>query len=136
METVERIKAALAQCNGSEEYHYNAICRQSGVVYTEGFRTLAMMAECWWLADLICAHQPQCRRDSMLRDMQFWKLTVNEDRSAILTCERDQGDVAFTESIPMTDFPLDHITIWLEPGVTILDGEERQVMVMLLPSEH
>ena len=87
--------------------------------------------QCSW--SVACSEEPKV--DSARR-CRTARTSVNEDRSAILTCERDQGDVAFTESIPMTDFPLDHITIWLEPGVTILDGEERQVMVMLLPSEH
>ena len=135
MESRAAIEAVLAQCTGSENYHYNSIARASGVVYTEGIRCLTSMAECWWLMDAICAHQPQCRRDSMLRQMQFWTLTV-EDNSGVLVCERDAGDIAIKQEIEYTDFPLDEIRIWLEAGEAIIDGEPTSCLVAMLPSER
>lgn len=59
----------------------------------------------------------------MLQEIQFWKLTVHEDRSATLICERDQGDVAIEQQIPFTDFPLAEIKLYLQEGVLLLPSE-------------
>ena len=43
----------------------------------------------------------------MLQQIQFWKLVVNvvnDDRSALLVCEREEGDVAVLQEIPFTRF--------------------------------
>ena len=71
----------------------------------------------------------------MLRDMQFWTLSV-KDNSAALICERDEGDIVIRQNIEYTDFPLPSIRIWLEAGAAIIDGTERSVMVAMLPSER
>lgn len=42
----------------------------------------------------------------MLREIQFWNLQVKPDNSAVLTCERDEDDIALTQEIEYTDFPL------------------------------
>ena len=84
--------------------------------------------------DAIASHQPKALRDPMLRDMQFWKLKVNADKSAVLTCERDEGDVAITQKIPATDFPLNEVKVWVEQGGESPDG--RRMMVAMLPGER
>nr|WP_193565343.1 DUF6876 family protein [Microcystis aeruginosa] len=45
--------------------------------------------------------------------MQFWKLKVNPDNSAVLTCERDTDDIACEQKIPYTDFPIKEIRLYL-----------------------
>ena len=77
----------------------------------------------------IDSYQPRCRKDPMLSEIQFWTLTINADKTALLRCDRDIGDTAIRQRIPYTDFPLSEIKLYVEP----LD--ERQV-VILLPSEH
>ncbi|MBD2060200.1 hypothetical protein H6F88_30100 [Oculatella sp. FACHB-28] len=59
----------------------------------------------------------------MLQGIQFWTLTVNPDRSARLMCERDQGDVAVTQEIPFTDFPLQSLKLYYQQGVLFLPSE-------------
>ena len=135
MDSPSSIEAQLAQYTGTEGYRYNSIAKASGVVYTDGIRALTDLCRCWWLIDAICSYQPQCRRDPQLREMQFWTLTVHEG-SAVLVCERDEGDIAIRQDIPMTDFPLPEIKIWLESGMTLIDGKERPIMVAMLPSER
>ena len=135
MESAAKIEAALSQCTGSEQYHYNSIARASGIVYTEGVRTLCLMAAAWWILDAIASHQPRCRTDESLRYMQFWTLSVT-DNSGVLICERDEGDIAIRQNIPMTDFPLPSARIWLEAGEAIIDDESRAIMVAMLPSER
>ena len=71
------------------------------------------------LLDAITSWQfdPRVRDDRMLQQIQFWKLAVNSDRSAVLICERDSDDVAVTQEIPFTDFPLQSVTIYCQSGV-------------------
>lgn len=135
MKSAAEINAALSQFVGTEGYRYNSVARASSVVYTEGIRALTDLCQCWWLMDAICSHQPQCRRDPMLNQIQFWTLSV-KDNSAVLICERDEGDIAIRQNIEYTDFPLPSIRIWLEAGAAIIDGTERSVMVAMLPSER
>ena len=133
--TPAEIEAALAQCSGSENYHYNAITHAASMVYTDGVKTLAEMAGAYWLIDAIASHQPEALKDKMLLEMQFWTLTV-KDGSAVLMCERDTGDIAITQDIPYTDFPLPVMRVWLEPGYTSIGNGPQKVMVAMLPSER
>ena len=48
---------------------------------------------------------------------------MNPDRSAVLVCERDSEDVAVTQKIPFTDFPLELVTIYCQGGVLLLPSE-------------
>ena len=66
---------------------------------------------------------PQVKQDRMLREIQFWKLRVNPDNSAVLTCERDKDDVALTQAIEFTDFPLEEVKLYLSNGVLLLPSE-------------
>jgi len=65
----------------------------------------------------------QVRDDPMLQEIQFWRLTVNVDRSAVLSCERDQGDIAVTQELEFTDFPLPSITLYVQQGTLLLPSE-------------
>jgi hypothetical protein len=69
----------------------------------------------------------------MLRDIQFWRLKVGADKSAVVRCERDTNDVAFEQRIEHTDFPLPELTLYVEAGAV---GEGRPVMVCMLPGER
>jgi hypothetical protein len=86
--------------------------------------------------DTIGSHQPDIQRhpDQRLRDMQFWKLVVNADKSAVLTCVPDTGEEpAVRQVIEFTDFDLPEIDLWVAPTD---DGKGGVVYVIFLPSEH
>jgi hypothetical protein len=135
MLSASEIQKGLAQFYGTDGYtrlsplHGNLIC-------TDGVTWLAQNADCFWLIDAIASHQPECQKDAMLREHQFWTLKVTTSptggRSAKLTCERDEDDVALTQHIEFTDFPLEEVRIWVEYG----EVQDKPVMVCLLPSEH
>lgn len=105
------------------------------VIYTPGVQHLAERAGAYWLIDLIASYigSPEMAQaihaDGRLGDMQFWRLDVTDDRSAVASCRAD-ADVqpAITQAIEYTDFPLDHIDIWVG-----FDGEH---WTLYLPSEH
>ena len=92
---------------------------------TDGVLYLAEQGGAHWRLDAIASRQldPRVRDDRMLQQIQFWKLTVNPDRSAVLVCERDSEDVAVTQEIPFTDFPLELVTIYCQGGVLLLPSE-------------
>jgi hypothetical protein len=111
----------LAQFTGSETIYRH----RGGLTYTEGVKYLAEQAGAFWLIDAIASWQPspQVKHDPMLQKIQFWKLRVNPDNSAILTCERDSDDVALTQEIEFTDFPLESVKLYLSNGVLLLPSE-------------
>ena len=90
----------------------------------------------FWLLEAIASYQPELQRhpDERLKDMQFWKLVVNADKSAILTCVADTGEEpAVEQHIEFTDFDLPEIDLWVAPTD---DGKGGVIWVILLPSEH
>lgn len=103
------------------------------LLLTDGAVYLAEHAGAYWLMDAILSYQPQCRRDPMLAEMQFWTLKRDDKGGALLICERDAGDVAFVQEIEHTDFPLDEIKLWVERGSA--DGENED-WILMLPSER
>jgi len=63
------------------------------------------------------------RAKNYLQEFGSWKLTVNEDKSAILICEDGSYCELYREKIDWTDFPLNKIDLWFENGVLILPSE-------------
>ena len=111
----------LEQFTGTENYYQHWL----GIHYTDGVKYLADEAAAHWLIDAIASWQssPQVKQDRMLQEIQFWKLRVNSDQSATLTCERDSDDVALTQEIEFTDFPLEEVRLYLSNGVLLLPSE-------------
>jgi hypothetical protein len=105
------------------------------VIYTPGIKYLAGKAQAYWLVDAIASYfgsNEMIRaelRDMRLLQMQFWRLDVLADRSAVLSARADSGEAPFIlQSIEYTDFSLDYVDIW-----AAYDGEH---WTLYLPSEH
>lgn len=114
-------------------------------IYTDGVRYLARQGSAFWLLDAIASWQANCtvRSDLMLCEHQFWMLKVNQDKSAELICERDKGDVAVTQRIEFTDFPLSEIRLYLCNMGRYWESVLKKKLqakplygVLLLPSEY
>ena len=68
-------------------------------------------------------------RDDRLTDLQFWRLDVSVDRSAVLSGRADSDvDPFIMQLIPYTDFPLESVDIWA--------GYDGDFWTLYLPSEH
>jgi hypothetical protein len=95
------------------------------IQYTEGVQYMAQKAGAYWLIEAIAFWQksPAVKDDPMLQEIQFWKLIVREDHSATLICERDSGNVAVTQEIPFTDFPLANFQLYCQGGILLLPSE-------------
>jgi len=59
----------------------------------------------------------------MLQEIQFWELSVRGDKSATLTCRRDDNEVVVAQDIDFTDFPLVSILIYYIEGLMLLPSE-------------
>lgn len=114
-------------------------------LYTDGVQHVASHGEAYWLLDLIGSWQiePEVKNDPMLLEMQFWTLTVHENSSAVAICERDSGDVAVSQRIPYTDFPLQEIRFYLAHMENYWNhvGKDEprsnaNYGILLLPSEY
>ena len=118
MTTDQELQNALNNFTGTENYY-----RYYTLRLTDGVKYLAEKANAYWLLDAIYSYQPECMKDEALSYTQFWTLTVNEDNTAVLKCERDTNDVAFTQNIPYTDFPLKRIKLYCLNDVVLLPSE-------------
>lgn len=110
----------LRQFTGTDQWHRHGLMRN--ITYTDGVLYVAETAGAHWLIDKVATLQlePHIRAE----EWQSWKLVVNENQSALLTCDDGDGNIVHSEKIDWTDFPLDRIELWMEGGV------------ILLPSEH
>lgn len=121
MENSELTEGELQQFTGTSQYYMHPL----GLLYTDGVQYMAERGGGYWIIDIIAIWQfdPRILHDLMLQEIQFWNLTVNEDRSATLTCERDTDDVALSLTIAFTDFPLKTLKLYLQNGVLLLPSE-------------
>ena len=123
----------LKQFTGDIERYHHWFNRR--VIYTPGVQYLAERAQAYWLLDAIVSYFGSNKMtraslcDMRLDDMQFWRLDVRDDRSAVLSARADSGEEPFIlQSIEHTEFPLDYVDIW-----AAYDGE---LWTLYLPSEH
>jgi hypothetical protein len=107
---------ALRQFTGTEQWYRHL----SGYLYTDGVQYVAQEGKAYWLIDKILF---TIMKTKALQEFGAWKLTVNEDKSAILVCEDGNYHELYSEEIDWTDFSLDTIELWFENGVLILPSE-------------
>lgn len=124
MRCILSLETGLAQFSGGgDQYqHWTRKLR-----YTEGVKYLADNAGngAHWLIDAIASYQGEkALRAERLQEFQLWELAVAGNK-AVLTCKEDtDAPEVVRQEIEYTDFPLEHITLYVEGGV------------LLLPSEH
>ena len=92
------------------------------VLFTDGAKYLADQAGAYWLLDEIALIQPYDSRVAA-EEFQVWKLAVNTDRTATLTCDDGNGTIVFTKQIEYTDFPLDEVRLYFANNVIHLPSE-------------
>ena len=112
--------ADLAQFTGSENWYRHGLVRN--VLFTDGAKHVADSGGAYWLLDEIALAQ-RCEASVRGEEFQVWKLAVNPDRTATLSCDDGNGTVVFSKTIEVTDFPLDEITLWFENNTIFLPSE-------------
>lgn len=137
MKTAEEINSIIAHSTGSLTKYLHMFGRRNrNMLFTEGVKDVADAAEAYWLIDAIFSYYAANQNfkrlletNERLQGMSFWTLTVNADRSAVLTCVEDTDmKPVVKQQIEYTDFPLDEIKFYME-----YDGS---AYTLLLPGEH
>ncbi|MGB3756806.1 MAG: DUF6876 family protein [Rivularia sp. (in: cyanobacteria)] len=119
MKTSQEISNELKKFYGSANLYKHWL----GLRYTEGIQYLAQEANCYWLLDAIASHQTkQFLSNPKLREFQIWHLQV-KDNSGVLICEWDTNQEVLRQEIEYTDFPLNHIKLYLVEKVLMLNNE-------------
>ena len=114
----EKLLAGLDGFHGTERWFRHWTRR---FTYTEGIKYLADEAGAYWLIDVIASWS----RNEELQKEPFvvWELKVQSDRTASLAAGDGNDRTLMTQTIPLTDFPLEGITLYLTDGVLLLPGE-------------
>jgi len=113
-------EAGLRQFTGSENWYRHGINRN--VVFTDGAKYVADQGGAYWPLDAIAIAQHR-ERDVAFEEFQVWRLKVNADRSASLTCDDGNGNIVYTQRIAFTDFPLDAIKLYFTDHTILLPSE-------------
>jgi len=113
----------LIQFIGTQNYykHWTGF-----IVYTDGVKFVADKGKAYWLIDAIASWQPEIKNNPDAY-FQVWKLKVNEDRTALLTCEIEDSEgktkTPVKQEIKYTDFPLKEVKLYCVDGVLMLPTE-------------
>jgi hypothetical protein len=121
MTTTEKMTAGeLQQFTGSEQWYRHGIVRD--VLFTDGAKYVADQGGAYWLLDEIALAQRGDRRVAG-EEFQLWKLTVNSDHTATLTCEDGNGNAVYSKAIEYTDFPLPEVELYFTSNTILLPSE-------------
>ena len=116
--TSEELKAEMAQCTGTEQYHRITLMPLKA---TDGVVMVAEKAGAFWLFDAIGSYQEEPKIKEL--DIQFWFLEV-KDNKAELYCIEDTGKPKLiTQEIAFTDFPEGKWEFYVQNGVIMLTSE-------------
>lgn len=117
MEENKQLKEDLNHFTGTEKYYASSF---GGLKLTDGIHYLRETANCYWFIDIIESYQHK------LKDIHFqlWKIVVNDDRTAVVTCieDIDQPNLVKQE-LQYTDFPLKEFECYCIDGVVLLKSE-------------
>ena len=115
---MDALKDELDSFRGTTRYYEHF----TGLRYTDGVRHLADRADAYWLVDAIMSWQLECKVRRV--PFQFWRLRVNEDKTAVLEMVEDTGlPVIARQTFRWTDFPVGEIKLYFQNGVLFLPSE-------------
>jgi len=91
------------------------------VLYTDGAHYVAEHGEAYWLIEEIAF--AQCNPKIAVEGSQVWKLSVETDHTAILTCTDVNDRLIHRKRLTFTDFPLDEISFHFTANVILPPSE-------------
>ena len=112
-------KTNLSQFTGSEQWYRHSLVRK--ILYTDGAQYVAESGGAYWLLDEIAFGQSEPKIAA--EEFQVWRLKVNPDKTATLTCDDGNNHIILTKPIAYTDFPLDEIGFYFIDNVIMLPNE-------------
>lgn len=110
----------LRHFTGSENWYRHSIYRN--FLYTDGVQYIAEKGGAYWLIDKIFGEQFE-NINLPEQEFQAWTLSVQEDKSALLTCHDGNYNWQYEVTIKYTDFPLKEIKFYFQNNVLLLTSE-------------
>ena len=111
----------LRQFAGGTAYYYGHRLFRN-IVFTDGAKYVADEGGAYWLLAEIAFAQRSEKRLAR-QPFQVWKLTVNPDKTGVITVEDGNYNVLLTKALDYTDFPAPEITLWFSSNVIYLREE-------------
>jgi hypothetical protein len=117
----EQLQNELPNFTGTETWFRHWL--RKDITYTEGVQFLAQNAGngCYWLIDEIVFAQTD--RKVKAEEFQVWRLRVQMDKSAKLSCEDGNDNEVYAKIIDFTDFPMEEVTLYFTNNVIHLPSE-------------
>ena len=109
----------LKQFTGSDIVYRNPLFGK--FVYTEGVKYLAEKAEAHWLIDYVFSNQLD--KKIKAEEFQIWKITVKDDKSAVIRVEDGNDNLVKQFKLEFTDFPLKEFSLWFSNNTLLLPSE-------------
>ena len=111
------LREELATFTGTRGYVKSSFGR---LRLTEGIHYLRKTTECYWLIDIVESWYPFLKS----RPFQVWRIVVNDDRSAEVTCREYSRDYFIVrQAIHYTSFPMRDFSFFLKDNVVMLRSE-------------
>ena len=102
------------------ENHYR-LSESSRLIYTDGIKAMAEIAQAYWLIQLMESYVPSQLR--LLDDFCLWDIQVNPDMTAVVSCREDTDKSPYIQQeIPFTDFP-ESYSWYVVAGTILLKSE-------------
>jgi hypothetical protein len=110
----------LRHFTGSETWYRHGVVRD--VLFTDGAKYVADKGGAYWLLDEIAFAQ-RSQKCVAREEFQVWKLDVDADRTAKLSCDSGNGNIVYSKAIEYTDFPLPEIALYFTGRTILLPSE-------------
>lgn len=129
------LESDLMRFTGVAGYYRPQPIAKPELLLTEGTWFLAEKADAFWLMEKIAELQehPKLKKLLDVDELQYWRIEVDEDNSAILSINVIEGKLVFREFIKHTTLPLKSLVLCFDPQVLIHPLGYAQVCS--LPSE-
>lgn len=133
--TAEDVRRTMQQFSGGSDGRYRHPV-QRNVIYTEGVREVALLAQAYWLIDFIAAEAAPKYANAWRAgetSIGIFKLVVEGGKATTTLSLQDGVPPALQKELPACGFPPGEWQIWL--GTDPI-GPDEYVTTMYLPSEH
>jgi len=124
MKSAEEIESILPGFTGTQDYY-----QYGRMLLTDGAKFVAESCEAYWLFDIISSLNlvRACRNEEFLT-CKLRVVRLKHETKAVFTATdggkngREAVEL-YRQSIPLTDFPLDEIKLYVRDGVIFLPSE-------------
>lgn len=119
MVTTEQLRATMAQCYGTEQYHRDYLL---SYIFTDGVLMFAKTAECYWFLQEVNGMIVDGKIRESVDELATVTLLVKDDKATITIKTEDKK---VEKNIPFTDCPSGKWTFFFYTKQNILIWEDE-----------